>query len=124
MEKDSKKKTLTISSNLKKKIDTSSIGTAGKKSFSVKKKDTFKGNKTASKNNNNFNLSKGNEIKKKNFVRKFIEQQATKDFIKKDGKPTGKSKLKLKGPIDKRDFKLTVSRTFAISIAAGSIRLQ
>ena len=35
--------------------------------------------------------------KKKNFARKFIEQQATKDFIKKDNKPAGKSKLKLKG---------------------------
>ena len=33
------KKTLTISSNLKKKIDTSSITTAGKKSFSVEKKN-------------------------------------------------------------------------------------
>ena len=40
MEKD-KKKTLTISSNLKKKIDTTSISTAGKKSFSVEKKKTF-----------------------------------------------------------------------------------
>ena len=38
MEKD-KKKTLTISSNLKKKIDTSSISTSGKKSFSVEKKN-------------------------------------------------------------------------------------
>ena len=38
MEKD-KKKTLTISSGLKKKIDTSSISTDGKKSFSVKKKN-------------------------------------------------------------------------------------
>ena len=37
MEKD-KKKTLTISSSLKKKIDTSSISSGGKKSFSVKKK--------------------------------------------------------------------------------------
>ena len=37
MEKD-KKKTLTISSNLKKKIDTSSISSSGKKSFSVEKK--------------------------------------------------------------------------------------
>ena len=37
MDKD-KKKTLTISSNLKKKIDTSSITSAGKKSFSVEKK--------------------------------------------------------------------------------------
>ena len=38
MEKD-KKKTLTISSNLKKKIDTSSITTSGKKSFAVEKKN-------------------------------------------------------------------------------------
>ena len=34
-----KKKTLTISSNLKKKIDTTTISTAGKKSFSVEKKN-------------------------------------------------------------------------------------
>ena len=40
MEKD-KKKTLTISSNLKKKIDTSSISRDGKKSFSIEKKKTF-----------------------------------------------------------------------------------
>ena len=51
---------------------------------------------------------------KKNFARKFIEQQATKDFIKKDNKPAGKSKLKLKGPVDKRDFKLTVSRALNV----------
>ncbi len=37
MEKN-KKKTLTISSNLKKKIDTSSFKTSGKKSFFVEKK--------------------------------------------------------------------------------------
>ena len=37
MDKD-KKKTLTISSDLKKKIDTTSITTSGKKSFSVEKK--------------------------------------------------------------------------------------
>ena len=34
-----KKKTLTISSDLKKKIDTTSISTSGKKSFSVEKKN-------------------------------------------------------------------------------------
>jgi hypothetical protein len=45
MEKDNKKKTLTISSDLKKKIDTSSISTDGKKSFAVKKKEPFRGNK-------------------------------------------------------------------------------
>ena len=41
MEKDNKKKTLTISSDLTKKIDTSAISTDGKKSFAVKKKRTF-----------------------------------------------------------------------------------
>ena len=40
MEKD-KKKTLTISSNLKKKIDTSLIASHGKKSFAVDKKKSF-----------------------------------------------------------------------------------
>ena len=37
-----KKKTLTISSNLKKKIDTTNIQSSGKKSFSVEKKKTIK----------------------------------------------------------------------------------
>ena len=107
MEKD-KKKTLTISSNFKGKIDTSSISTGGKKSFAVKKKRPFKGEKSISKpSSKHFNQT---TQPKKNFTRKFIEQQATKDFIKKDNKPTGKSKLKLKSPVDKRDFKLTVSR--------------
>ena len=113
MDKD-KKKTLTISSGLKKKIDTSSISTSGKKSFSVEKKKPFRSpkpyNKPTSINKNSFNP----DIKKKNFARKFIEQQATKDFIKKDNKPPGKSKLKLKGPVDKRDFKLTVSRALNV----------
>ena len=111
MEKD-KKKTLTISSNLKKKIDTSSISSSGKKSFFVEKKKPFKTVKVNRSNNQNTNLNPQN--KKKNFARKFIEQQATKDFIKKDNKPAGKSKLKLKGPVDKRDFKLTVSRALNV----------
>ena len=110
MDKD-KKKTLTISSDLKKKIDTSSISTSGKKSFSVEKKKTFKATKPFHKQSTtNFNQ----DIKKKNVARKFIEQQATKDFIKKDNKPAGKSKLKLKGPVDQRDFKLTVSRALNV----------
>ena len=68
-------------------------------------------------NKQGFNAGANNQQneKKKNFARKFIEQQATKDFIKKDGeKPTGKSKLKLKSPVDKRDFKLTVSRALNV----------
>ena len=48
MDKD-KKKTLTISSNLKKKIDTSSISTSGKKSFSVEKKKPFRQSKSFNK---------------------------------------------------------------------------
>ena len=41
MEKN-KKRTLTISSNLKKKIDTSSIASSTKKSYAVDKKKPFK----------------------------------------------------------------------------------
>ena len=114
MEKDNKKKTLTISSDLKKKIDTSLLKTDGKKSFAVKKKEPFRGNKNTNRTNQNYNPTKSPDLKKKNFARKFVEQQATKAFIKKDEKPTGKSKLKLKGPIDKRDFKLTVSRALNV----------
>ena len=111
MDKD-KKKTLTISSYLKKKIDTTSISTSVKKSFSVEKKKPFRSNKPLNKPLSSLNPS--NDAKKKNFARKFIEQQATKDFIKKDNKPAGKSKLKLKGPVDKHDFKLTVSRALNV----------
>ena len=111
MDKD-KKKTLTISSNLKKKIDTSSISTSGKKSFSVEKKKTSRPLRQFNKPH--LPINNNPETKKKNFARKFIEQQATKDFIKKDNKPAGKSKLKLKSPVDKRDFKLTVSRALNV----------
>ena len=55
-----------------------------------------------------------NQGKNKKLNRKFVEQQATKTLIKKDDKPSGKSKLKLKTPIDKRDFKLTVSRALNV----------
>ncbi len=109
-----KKKTLTISSNLKKKIDLSSISSSGKQSFSVEKKKPFKTGKPFNKSKSVPNINFNQENKKKNFARKFIEQQATKDFIKKDNKPAGKSKLKLKGPVDKRDFKLTVSRALNV----------
>ncbi len=114
MDKENKKKTLTISSNFKKKIDATSIDAKGKKSFSVKKKEPFKGNKNSGRFSHGSSQSKNLDQKKKNFARKFIEQQATKAFIKKDDKPTGKSKLKLKAPIDKRDFKLTVSRALNV----------
>ena len=113
MEKD-KKKTLTISSNFTKKIDKSIISSRGKKSFSIEKKKPFKPNNQFKKLNVTNNISLNQDNKKKNFARKFIEQQTTKDFIKKDNKPAGKSKLKLKAPIDKRHFKLTVSRALNV----------
>ena len=109
-----KKKTLTISSGLKKKIDTSSISTSGKKSFAVEKKKSYRANKSFNKSSIAPNTNFNSDLKKKNFARKFVEQQATKEFIKKDNKPAGKSKLKLKGPVDKRDFKLTVSRALNV----------
>ena len=50
MQKD-KKKTLTISSSLKKKIDTSAITSSGKKSFSVEKKKPIRPSKSFNRNN-------------------------------------------------------------------------
>ena len=68
MEKNNKKKTLTISSDLKKKIDTSSINTGGKKTFSVKKKEPFRGNKGINRSNQNSNQVKSTDLKKKNYT--------------------------------------------------------
>ena len=112
-----KKKTLTISSNLKKKIDTSSLSKKENiKSYSINsdKKNIFKTQKNTRRNNSSDQNFKNQVNKSKKFTRKFVEQQATKAFVKKDEKPTGKSKLKLKTPIDKRDFKLTVSRALNV----------
>ncbi len=110
-----KKKTLTISSNFKKKIDTSTISRDGKKTYSIEKKKPFRESKNFNKSTTTNNLNKNDFSKKRSFVRKFVEQQATKDFINKDSKkPSGKSKLKLKSPVDKRDFKLTVSRALNV----------
>jgi len=95
MDKD-KKKTLTISSDLKKKIDTTSINRDGKKSFSIEKKKPYRGSQSFQKPNQPLKKSSESSFKKKNFARKFIEQQATKEFIKKDNKPSEKSKLKIK----------------------------
>ncbi len=109
-----KKKTLTISSNLKKKIDTASFQKReNKKSYSItNEKRGF--SKPLKKSGAKDSFFKNPENRNKKFTRKVAEQQATKAFIKKDEKPTGKSKLRLKTPIDKRDFKLTVSRALNV----------
>ena len=62
MEKD-KKKTLTISSNFKKKIDTTSIAPSGKKSFSIEKKKQFKTFKTSNRGSSLQNFNKNQDLK-------------------------------------------------------------
>ena len=108
-DKREKKKILTLSTNFTKKIDVPSKMQDGKKSFSIEKKKPYKEKKDFQKSSYNRNVSA-----KPSVSRKFIEQQATKAFIKKDDKTSTKSKLKLKGPINKRDFKLTVSRAMNV----------
>ena len=112
-DKKNKKKTLTISTTLTKKIDISSLNKDGKKSFSIDKKKPFKSKSNTSKTGPSNFLNSRPGVKK-TFARKFVEQQATKNFIKKDEKTNNKGKIKLKEPISKRDFKLTVSRAMNV----------
>ena len=84
------KKTLTISSNLKKKLILNfNIITWEKIFFNREKKNLLNPKKTNNKPNLSFSIIT-RKYKEKNFARKFVEQQATKDFIKKDNKPAGK----------------------------------
>jgi len=108
-----KKKTLTISTNTSKKIDLSSLSSDGKKTFSIEKKTPFRSTRD-NKSNIKTGISKKPEPVKKTIVRKFIEQQATKNFIKKNEKTPSKTKLKLDPSYAKRDFKLTVSRAMNV----------
>ena len=112
-DKKNKKKTLTISTTLTKKIDISSLSKDGKKSYSIEKKKPFKSTRGPKKTNTSSFPSTRTD-NKKSFSRKFIEQQATKAFIKKDEKSPTKSKLKIKGNVEKKDFKLTVSRALNV----------
>ena len=76
-----KKKTLTISTNLKKKIDTSSLSKKENiKSYSINsdKKNIFKTQKNTRRNNSSDQNFKNQVNKSKKFTRKFVEQQATK----------------------------------------------
>ncbi|MDC0449361.1 translation initiation factor IF-2 [Pelagibacteraceae bacterium] len=109
-----KKKTLTISTGVSKKIDISSLSRDGKKSFSIEKKTPFRSSKSSKPTSGKTPFKKA-EPGKKNIVRNFIEQQATKNFIKKEEKSPLKAKLKLKDPLSsKREFKLTVSRAMNV----------
>ena len=110
-----KKKTLTISSKLNKKIDVGSINKKdNKKSFFIEKKKSFRGFRGPGKSPAQKSFETKPNNNKRNIERKFIEQQATKAFIKKDEKKSSKNKLKLKGPVGKKDFKMTVSRALNV----------
>jgi translation initiation factor IF-2 len=108
-----KKKTLTISTNVTKKIDLSSLSRDGKKTFSIEKKTPFRSARDSKTNPGSSIFKKPTNIKK-NVVRKFVEQQATKNFIKKDEKGPTKAKLKVDPLSLKRDFKLTISRAMNV----------
>jgi translation initiation factor IF-2 len=108
-----KKKTLTISTNVTKKIDLSSLSSDGKKTFSIEKKTSFRSTRDNKSSPATSTFKKPTTIKK-NVVRKFVEQQATKNFVKKDEKGPSKTKLKLDPLSAKRDFKLTVSRAMNV----------
>jgi len=113
-ERKNKKKTLSISTNINKKIDLSSLASDGKKTFSIEKKTPFISSRN-NKSKTGSGIFKKPEPLKKNIVRKFIEQQATKNFITKGEKATSKLKLKLKDSSSlKREFKLTVSRAMNV----------
>jgi len=113
-DKKSKKKTLTISASVSKKIDLSSLASDGKKTFSIEKKTPFRSSRDNKPSTGTGTFKKSDPVKK-NIVRKFVEQQATKNFIKKEDKSNTKTKLKLKDPLTlKRDFKLTVSRAMNV----------
>jgi len=108
-----KKKTLTTSTNVTKKIDLSSLSRDGKKTFSIEKKTPFRPARDNKTSPGSSAFKKPTNIKK-NVVRKFVEQQATKNFIKKDEKGPTKAKLKVDPLSLKRDFKLTISRAMNV----------
>ena len=112
-EEKNKKKTLTTSSNVSKKIDLSSLSSDGKKTFAIEKKPPFRSTRDNKSSSNSSTFKKPTTIKK-NVVRKFVEQQATKNFVKKDEKEPSKTKLKLDPLSAKRDFKLTISRAMNV----------
>jgi len=118
MEKNkNKKKTLTISSSFTKKIDKTSFNKPEKKAFYPEKK---KSTKAFPKNKSFFNQPTHNResLNKKNFARKYAEQQATKRFIHSESKKFDKSKEKnfdkSKNPQSRREHKLTLSRAMNV----------
>ena len=116
MEKNkNKKKTLTISTSFnKKKVSQPSFQKPEKKAFFPDRK---KSGKPIPKNRNFFNQPSNNKggLNRKNFARKFAEQQATKRFIHPEEKKFDKNKTKnLKPDGVGREHKLTLSRAMNV----------
>ena len=117
MEKNkNKKKTLTISSSVTKKVSPSSYNTSAdrKKTFSIDKKPFSKSGRPWKKTSET--PAKDN---RKNFARKYVEQQATKRFIHPESKKPEKTKEKKihdksKGLKPRREFKLTTNRAMNV----------
>ena len=116
MEKDkNKKKTLTISSNFAKRTPPVPGKKQEKKVFKVYKK---KGSDSHFKKPSQNFFKPVEKPNKKNFSRKFAEQQATKRFIHPEKKDTTKTKTKTddkkKFFDSKREHKLTISRAMNV----------
>tara|TARA_Y100000590_G_scaffold197461_1_gene224250 strand:+ start:7713 stop:9911 length:2199 start_codon:yes stop_codon:yes gene_type:complete len=116
MEKN-KKKTLTISGGIGKKISPPQTGKKPeKKAFNLYKKKPqgsfFK------KPGQGFSKPTDKPSSRKNFSRKYAEQQATKRFIHSDSKDSPKTKFskseKTKDSVSKRESKLTISRAMNV----------
>ncbi len=110
-----KKKTLTISTSFdKKKLGESNFRRGEKKVF-IPEKKRFPRNTTKSGNFINQSNNKLNP-NKKNFARKFAEQQATKRFIQPAQKKNEKTKEKNfdKAFPSRREHKLTISRAMDV----------
>ena len=110
-----KKKTLTISTSFdKKKLGEANFRRGEKKVF-IPEKKRFPRNTTKSGNFINQSTHKLNP-NKKNFARKFAEQQATKRFIQPDQKKNEKTKEKNfdKAFPTRREHKLTISRAMDV----------
>ena len=110
-----KKKTLTISTSFdKKKLGEANFRRGEKKVF-IPEKKRFPKNTTKSGNFINQSTHRLNP-NKKNFARKFAEQQATKRFIQPDQKKNEKTKEKNfdKAFPSRREHKLTISRAMDV----------
>ena len=108
----SKKKTLTISSSFSKRFNPSNYGKTAKKSYIIDKKKSSKAPFRTNKNWTN-QASPKDKSNNRNFNRKYVEQQATKRFIRSDqpdkDKIKTKSSTKSKDHQQKRQSKLTIS---------------